>query len=503
MTPNGLNASPKTCGTLTLSFAAALLIAAGGLAHPAHAEATQAPGASTPAGVEAAASEAMATDPAAKADTKAAAPARPAPKNDAPSKDGGALTWHGITLYGTFDIAVAHLSHGAPLTSYYGPGLPFVIQKNANRPITSISPNGLSQSKIGVSGAERINDDAKLVFKLETGFQPTSGHLSNGSKSLVIDNGRPLTDQVTNGDSSRAGQLFQGAAWIGVASKTYGTLTYGLQNSLFLDNFARYDPQNSSQSFSVLGYSGFAPGGGATETARLPSAVKYAFAKGPVRVSALHNFQGAANFVGHADQVNLGGDYEGLSVDVTWSHVASATSESPLSAAQNAIHPGTLAATISDNTAYGVEAKYVWGKAKFYGGFEHIEMANPKHPLPASFRGIGGYDVDFVNNAAYTIHRVEKVSWAGVRYSVNDKLDLVGAYYRYDQNSFKGNGCSDASASSCSGQLQDFSAVADYRLTRRFDVYGGVNHSEVANGLAAGFLQTRSTAPVVGVRFNF
>ena len=108
-----------------------------------------------------------------------------------------------------------------------------------------------------------------------------------------------------------------------------------------------------------------------------------------------------------------------------------------------------------------------------------------------------------MNNAAYAIHRVEKVSWVGVRYSVTDKLDVTGAYYRYDQNSFKGNGCSDASASSCSGQLQDASIVADYRLSKRFDVYGGVNHSTVANGLASGFLAKASTDPVVGVRFTF
>ena len=491
MTPTG----PKT---LSLSFAVALLIAASGLAHPAAAQSQAAPTGQT---VDTAASgqAAVVTDPAAKAQAKAAAAAaKPAPK-----KDDGALTWHGITLYGTFDIGVAHLSHGAPLTSYYGPGLPFVIQKNSNKPITSISPNGLAQSKIGLSGVEPLNDDVNFVFKLETGFQPTSGHLSNGSKSLIIDNGLPLAAQTTNGDSSRAGQIFQGAAWAGVASKTYGTLTYGLQNSLFLDNFAKYDPQNSSQSFSVLGYSGFAPGGGATETARFDSSLKYALAKGPVRVTVLHNFQGAIDFPGKADQVNVGGDYKGLSVDATWSHVSDAVSESVLSAAQNAQHPGTLAATISDNTAYAIEAKYVWGKAKFYGGFENIEMANPKHPLPATFQGIGGYDVDFVNNTAYTIHRVEKVSWAGVRYAVTDKLDVTGAYYRYDQNSYKGNGCSDTSAGSCSGQLQDFSAVADYRLTKRFDVYGGVNHSSVANGLASGFLQTKVTAPVVGVRFNF
>ncbi len=347
---------------------------------------------------------------------QAAAPAK---------KDDGSLTWKGITLYGTFDIGVAHLDHGAKLTSYYGPGLPFVIQKNSDRPITSISPNGLSQSKVGISGAEPINDDLKVVFKLETGFQPTSFHLSDGPRSLIVDNGVPLASQTTNGDSSRAGQLFQGAAYLGVASKTWGTLTYGLQPSLMLDNFGKYDPQNQSQSFSLLGYSGFTAGAGATETARLDSAVKYSLAKGPLRFAYLHNFQGGNDFPGEADQADVGGDYKGFSADLTYSHVSDAVSESTLTAAQSLANPGTLAGTVSDNTAYAVEARYVFGKAKLYAGFETIEFANPTHPLPAGFRGIGGYIVSVVNNSAYTIHRVEDVSWTGVRYSLTDKLDTT------------------------------------------------------------------------------
>ena len=47
------------------------------------------------------------------------------------------ITWNGITLYGTVDIGVAHLSHGAPLSQTYGPGLPFTLQSFSNHPITS------------------------------------------------------------------------------------------------------------------------------------------------------------------------------------------------------------------------------------------------------------------------------------------------------------------------------------------------------------------------------
>lgn len=471
----------NTSKTMALCGALAV-IAAGALARPALADASVTP--ATPA-------------PPSQSPTAPAKKASPAKQSD------GSLTWKGVTLYGTFDIGFAHLDHGAKLTSFYGPGLPFLIQKNSNHAITSISPNGLSQSKLGVSGVERINDDLKAVFKLETAYQPTSGNLTDGPRSLIKDNGVPLADQITNGDTSRAGQNFQGAAYLGVASKTWGTVTYGLQTSLILDNFGKYDPQNQAQSFSVIGYSGFAAGGGATETARFDNSVKYAFAKGPVRVAYLHNFQGTNNFPGIADQFNVGGDYKGFSADLTYSRVRDAVSASSLTAAQNAAHPGTLAATVSDNTAYAVEARYVVGKAKIYAGFEAIELANPKNPLPTGFRGIGGYVFSAVSNTAYANHRKVDVAWTGLRYAISDRLDVTGAYYRYDQNSYKGNGCSDASAPSCSGALQAASLVADYRLTKRFDVYTGVNHSQVANGLASGFLNKASTAQVAGVRFNF
>ena len=126
---------------------------------------------------------------------------------DTTKKDDGALTWNGITFYGVIDIGVAHLDHGAKLTSYYGPGLPFVIQKNSGQSITSISPNGLSQSKIGISGVEKINnDDVKRGVQARDRLPAdcTRYTLANGPKSLIIDNGVPLASQTTNGDSSRS-----------------------------------------------------------------------------------------------------------------------------------------------------------------------------------------------------------------------------------------------------------------------------------------------------------
>jgi predicted porin len=417
------------------------------------------------------------------------------------------LTWNGLTLYGTVDIGIAHLDHGAPLSATYGPGLPFLLQKFNNQPITSIAPNGLSQSRIGLSGVEPVGGDVSAVFKLETGFQPTSGQLTDGPKSLVLSNGVPLAEQRESGDSSRAGQPFNGAAWAGLQSKTFGTLTYGRQNSLILDDLQKYDPQQQAQAFSPIGYSGVAGGGGDTEDARLDQSLKYAVQYRFVRFAVLHQFGRADGLPGGSDQVDVGGDVAGnwgaLSVDATYAHVSDAVSAAPLTAAQAAAAPGTLAGTISDNTTWTLQGKYGWKQVKFYAGYEHIELANPARPIDKGADTIGGYELSTVSNTAYTDPKIQQFYWVGVRYALTPRIDLSGAYYRNEQNSYKGNGCTDRSASSCAGAHNEASLVADYKLTKHFDVYAGLNYSAASGGMASGYLNTAVLSQMGGVRFNF
>jgi hypothetical protein len=132
-----------------------------------------------------------------------------------------------------------------------------------------------------------------------------------------------------------------------------------------------------------------------------------------------------------------------------------------------------------------------------------MKYANPKAPLPAGTVTIGGYVLSTVNNTAYTINRVLEYSWAGVRWSATRKLDVTAAYYHFKQNSYAARHCSDTSSGACSGVFHDASLVADYRWTRRFDSYAGVNYSSASDGLAAGFLYNVDWAPMMGVRFNF
>jgi predicted porin len=422
-------------------------------------------------------------------------------------KDAPALTFAGVTLYGTVDVGIAYMTHGAPLSQTWAPGLPYFVQNFSNHSILSAGPNGLSQSKVGLSGVEPLWGDWTGVFRLETGFNPTSGRLTDGPGSLVADNGRTAATKISAGDSSRAGQPFEGAAYAGVSSKTFGTLTFGRQNTLMSEALSKYDPQLQSNAFSPIALQGTAGGFGDTQDRIFDSSAKYVLNVGPAHIGIIHEFGSDGYVPENANEFSVGADIAGLSVDAIYGVVHGAVAAASLTAAQvPTVAPGTLAATISDNTGYAALASYNMKEIfpiKFYAGWERIKFNNPAHAIPAGTQDIGGYILSIPNNAAFNIQKILQISWAGARYTPIPQLDLSAAYYQYNQKSFNANGCHNASASSCAGELHDASLVADYHWTKRFDTYAGVNYSIVQNGLANGYLFTSDWTPMVGVRFNF
>jgi predicted porin len=418
--------------------------------------------------------------------------------------DDPSLTWNGITLYGVFDIGVAHQTHGAPLSQDWFVGVEYLIARKSNKPITSVAPNGLSQSRVGLRGNEVITDRLNFIFNAEIGFDPQSGHLANALKALINNNGVPLERQTAAGDSSRAGQLFNGPAYAGFASQDWGTLTLGRNNTILLDNILKYDPMAGSYAFSVIGLSGTVAGMGATEDARLDGSMKYLFKTDFFRAGALYQFDNVDSSPGEAWQANLGFDYAGFSVDGVYGHKNDAIAAASLNAAQAAVAPHeSLSATISDDTSYTIAASWATSSIKAFIGYEHIHFENPSRGLSAGITALGGYLLSFVNNTAFPHARVLQASWGGVRWLVTPDVDITGAIYHYDQNSFGTTRCSNASATTCSGTLNAYSAMADWRLTKRLDVYGGAMYSEVNDGLSSGYLNTSTWSPMVGFRFKF
>ncbi len=424
------------------------------------------------------------------------------------------LTWNGITLYGLVDIGLQYETHGAPFSDFHPAGSANIVQKNSRQSVFGATPNNVGQSRIGLQGVEPLGGDWAAIFKLEIFFNPQSGEISDASKSMVLNNGKSLATQTTNLNSSVAGQTFE-TAYVGMTSKSFGTITLGRQLTLLADGINKYDPNYASQAFSLIGMSGGYAGGGDTENKRLDSSLKYygTFAD-ILHLGALYKFNGSTGGANSAVQVDIGAEYAGASIDAFYSKCNSAISNAPLSAAQVALLPrlgysvsNSLSGTISDNTTASVMGLYSLEVIKFFLSYEHIEFANPANPLPAGFTDIGGYTEAFVNNNAYPKSKIYDIGWGGVRYTVIPHLDLIVAGYWVSQNSYGTGvsaGCSSKAFGTCSGDLQAYSFSADYTLNKRLDVYAGVMYSAVHEGLANGYIfQTTDINPTIGLRFKF
>src|SRR6202012_499841 len=321
---------------------------------------------------------------------------------------------------------------------------------------------------------------------------------ANGEGSMIQNNGIPLDLRSANGDSSRNGGVLNGQAYVGLSSPTYGTLTIGRNNSLTLDQIVGYDPMGGSYGFSAIGFSGTWAGAGSTEDARLDQSIKYTVNYGLVHGGVIYqvgNYGGddTAEWVHDDIQGNLGLIYQGFSIDGTVAKVRGMVSASPLAPSPANIGLPGLAATISDNLEWMVTAKYKWDRYEVLGGYENIDFANPSNPVPVGFANNYDYTFSTVSNTPFPNDKILQMMRIGGKWQATDHLTLIAAYYHEMQNAFGVGavaGCTTALSAMCSGTLDAVSFVADYTVAKHFDVYAGVEFSQVSNGLANGYVQT-------------
>jgi hypothetical protein len=413
------------------------------------------------------------------------------------------LSLGGVTLYATLDVGYAYQSHGVPLSSEYVGGLEyqaFTTTRNFGGSQSTFAESGLEQSKIGIRVSEPIINDVTLIARTDTGFNPLSGQLVDACKALASNSGKPQGEQTANADSSRCGQAFNGVIWGGVSSPRFGALTIGRQQSLELDALALYDPQTLSYAFSFLGYSGFNGGGGSTQAARWDNSGKYAFQSGPVHITGMYSNGGQdTGVLGKAYGANVGVTFSGLSVDAVYENEKGAVNlRSSFDNGATPVPTPGLAAYISDDKSYNLLGKYVFelgdstqkDKLTVYAGYSHIEKAHADYTVGS---GQNNYPISVginINDSA-----VYNMEWLGAKYAMNSGLNLTGAFYHITQNSWtiglgtggtQALGCA-AAGLLCSGDFKEMSFVADYTINKHYDVYGGVNWSEVTDGLANGF----------------
>ncbi len=463
------------------------------------------------------------------------------------------LSWHGITLYGAYDVGVGWVSHGLPENGYNYEG-ESLVNRNANQSRFLIAPNNLSQTGLGIRGKVEFLDDWYAVFNASTGVNPQSGQLANAAATNTANAGLPRGSYSIAIDGARAGQTFNDEFYGGISSTPFGTLTFGRQRSLGTDAMLAYDPANGAYSFSYIGYNGTMAGGGDTEDSRWDEAMKYRIKYGSVHFGAMYKLADGSGGCYSASGTwtaatctpeqahntaygfDLGAEYRKFSADVVFQHYNQAISVlNPLLGAQSRTQPyqstldsintnpitganvigtdNTEYGIVTDNTAILVAAKYAFDPFKVFAGYEHIQQFNPSNPLGVGASAQGGYLLSGVEDNNLDSPKLVQIAWTGVKYAYDGKTDITLSAYHQWQNDFRvPSACPPTSfRASCSGFLDEVSLYTDHHFTKRFDAYAGIAYSKVSGGLAIAiphgpgvpYNYSTNVAPTVGARFTF
>ena len=150
----------------------------------------------------------------------------------------------------------------------------------------------------------------------------------NDLHSLADNNLKAPANQTAQGQSSFAGQWDNSLGFVGVSSKTYGTLTFGRVSALSTGVISAYDPV-SSIAFSLLGFSGPFTGFGTSELSPVNTGFVYRWGYQNFRVAGLAQVGGytIGNGTMGEYQGQVGATFGGLSIDAILSYAKDAVSQ--------------------------------------------------------------------------------------------------------------------------------------------------------------------------------
>jgi len=458
---------------------------------------------------------------------KAAVKAKPVESDD--------LCWHGVCLYGNFDMGLAYMPHSTPFNSMAGGPLNYIVEKASNSgSYFGVGANQFSTSFIGLRGKQEIGDNLYAVFNLQTLFNPASGQNANQLGGFQQNNGlggNPALGNLANsyGDSSKGGQMFNNAAYFGISSPTYGTFTMGRQSALSSDLVVNYDALSGANAWSLITFEGATGGGGDTEDRIYDNSYEYRLNIGPVRLAVEAQLRNGGNSAtNNAFEGDIGFDYMGLSMDFLGGHISDALSLPATLTTTNVnlltsnqlgttagpgyaipCSLGCLSGIVSDNTVFSVGARYVIGPWKLFGGYEHITYENPNNSLQPGAFVYAGYNLAFVNQNFYASNKNLNIFWVGAKYAVTPTLDLIGSYYGQRFGFFtQGAGltatqfsnvptgtpasalqaaacaANSAAFAGCAGGVDMISFALDWRFARHVDFYAGVAWEQKFGGAA-------------------
>ncbi|VVC82605.1 porin [Sideroxydans sp. CL21] len=384
-----------------------------------------------------------------------------------------------VTLYGVLDLGVAQLTNAGDFSPTFVTGaVPIGAQPNTAKigTVRGMMNGGESQSRWGIKGNEDLGDGSSAFFQLESAFSLGTGQLATsglaGGTNVAsggINNGMMIADTALNG------QLFNRMALIGLSNADLGTVTFGRQYSLQLDIIGSvgggYDPVNA-QMFSPINFSGSYGGGGATDNSRVDNAVKYAKKIGNFNVNAMYGMGGMAGATSARSNFQANAGYEadtfGVQAAVQYANDTTGIGANALA--------NTVNVTYENLTSYMLAGRWqVAEPLTLKAGYERMQISAPSNF--GADRNIGqiyGYNVGTA--AAFTGPQKNiNVYWLGANYQVAPSTKLSLGFYDAKIPAYNTSGLT--------GDDKYYSAMVEYNLSKKTNLYAAVMHDAKSGGL--------------------
>jgi predicted porin len=348
---------------------------------------------------------------------------------------------------------------------------------------------GESQTRWGIRGSEDMGNGMKAFFNLESAIVLPNGAL--GTSAVAQANLR--TGVSGAADTSLNGQLFGRAAYAGISSESWGAISGGRVTSLQLDVIGRYDPVNA-QEFSPINFSGAYGGGGATDNSRVDNAIKYVGKWDAFNVGLVHKFGGIAgsNTAETVNEANIGWEQGPFGIQVAYEMANDTTLEDNngtlVSGVLTPYPAGSLGVTWIDTRSEMIVGKWdVTSTFSVKAGYEREEYMNPSNPAAdLAQTSIYGYGIAHASVTAFTgtPDKVLNDYWIGGNYDFTGALRGSIAWYHIHQNDYSAGSTAAASLGKLAGNDDYYSALLEYKLSKRTNLYGAIMFNKKSGGVA-------------------
>jgi GBP family porin len=272
--------------------------------------------------------------------------------------------------------------------------------------------------------------------------------------------------------------LFNRQAWVGLTDANLGKITFGYNYAPIVDVVADYDPVHYSTLYSPLGFSStLGGGGGIAEDTRVENSIRYTDKINGVNFGFLYKLGGVGGSTSarSAYGLNLGYEAGPFGIQGAYQHFVDGYSGS------QSVTPGAVNVTVENSTAYFLAAKYKIADATIKAGWERysIQAASDYNTIATIGGGYYGYALGAgTNSYGWTAgatngapDKVTNVYFIGGDYDFTPALNLAAGYYAIVNSSIGANAL--GAGATASSNVDAFSILLDYRLSKRTDVYAG------------------------------